>query len=294
VPAKVQLRNRLAYVEPGRVVTDADYDLLVTGEVDVYKPNGDRLCSVRREVVSQENREAARPVLRKLKSNVSRNRGVAAGGERTHPIKQDGTVSSTGLAAPVHSSIVGFFDRYPRVPYCRQTAFNAEHPAEFDTLRPAFSELSACFGATVPERFKAQMGIADKTSHDFVISGTPWTTITVNYNWPTHTHTDSGDLDEGFSCLTVLRSGSYRGGVLVFPAFRAGVDLHDGDLIMMDSHESHANTPFEDTSDDFERIAMVLYYRTKMKECGTAAEELERAKHLRGDLSAAAEGPELG
>lgn len=293
MPAKLLLRSQLAHVELGRVVTDADYDVLITGEVDVFKPDGARLCSVRRNVVSTMAREAARPVLRLLKSAKTENRGAASGGERYRKVKEDGTISNTNRSAPVASSIIGFFDRYARIPFCRQTAFNSNRAAEFDQLRPALSDLSACFAKAVPDRYAAQMQQVVETSRDFVIEGTPWTTVTVNHNWATCTHTDKGDLDEGFSCLAVLRQGHYKGGALVFPAFRVGVDLNDGDLIMMDAHEVHANTPLVDEG-EAERISMVLYYRTKMRECGSAAEELVRAKTIRGDLLTLDEEEELG
>lgn len=289
MPAKLLLRSRLAHVELGRPVTDADYDVLATGEVDIFKPDGARLCSVRRGVISPENREAARQVLRPLRSQKTSNRGKASGGETVNRVKRDGTRSSTNNSTvAVASSIIGYFDRYTRIPYCRQTAFNAQQAAAFDELRPALAELADAFSRTVPDRWAAQMGKVNKTSSDFVIAGTPWTTITVNHNWSTCTHTDKGDLDEGFSCLTVLRYGDYTGAHLVFPAFRVAVDLHDGDMIMMDSHEIHANTCLvpSDPSAEAERISLVLYYRTRMVECGSAAQELERAKSLRGSIVA--------
>ncbi|HJV96471.1 MAG TPA: hypothetical protein VJ608_10565 [Albitalea sp.] len=223
---------------------------------------------------------------------MSYNRGLASGQDRTVAIKADGTRSNTAKSAGVPSAIIGYFDRYPRIPFCRQTAFNAQHTREFDELRPALEQLSSCFRASVSERYEAQMSQVQKTSPDFVIGGTPWTTITVNHNWSTCAHTDKGDLDEGFSCLAVLRQGAYRGGVLVFPAFRVGVDLLDGDLIMMDAHEVHGNTMLVDEG-AAERISMVLYYRTKMRECGSAVEELARAKTIRGDLLTAEEEAEL-
>lgn len=284
-PSKVLLRSRLSYVKPGVAVSDADYDMLLTGEVDVYKPDGERLCCVRRQVVSSENRAVAREVLLLLRGQESLNRGAARGAPRFRRRKaSDGTYSRTTESDPAPSAIIGFFDRYSRIPYCRQTAFNACRGEDFERLGPTLQELDRSFAASAPERYAAQTQRARSTSPDFVIPGTAWTTITVNHNWATCTHLDKGDLKEGFSCLAVLRRGSYRGGVLVFPAYRVGVDLGDGDLIMMDAHEYHANTPFTDTSDDYERISMVLYYREKMIECGSAAEELARAKALRGSL----------
>ena len=46
----------------------------------------------------------------------------------------------------------------------------------------------------------------------------------------------------------------------------------------MDAHEWHGNTELDLKSADAERISLVLYYRTNMLQCGTAEEEIEKAK----------------
>jgi len=129
----------------------------------------------------------------------------------------------------------------------------------------------------VPDRHAAQQAQVDATHPDWVVPGTPFTTITVNNTYPTGVHTDKGDLDAGFSNLTVVRRGSYSGGIFLFPAYRVGVDMADGDLLLMDAHEYHGNTPLELASDDAERISVVAYYRTRMVECGNAEQEADRA-----------------
>lgn len=56
--------------------------------------------------------------------------------------------------------------------------------------------------------------------------------------------------------------------------------MNDGDVLLADVHEWHGNTPLVPTRWPYERISFVFYYRAKMLECGSAAEELERAKAL--------------
>lgn len=110
------------------------------------------------------------------------------------------------------------------------------------------------------------------------------TFITGN-TYPTGVHTDVGDLQEGFSCLTTLRKGNYTGGLLCFPEFRVGIDMKDGDTILMDAHEFHGNMQMYDENnvsldrptETAERISTVLYYRTNMVKCGTMEEELAKA-----------------
>ena len=92
-----------------------------------------------------------------------------------------------------------------------------------------------------PEPYARQMMHVKRTQDQYVISGTPFTTVTVNNSYATGVHTDKGDLDEGISCLTFLRRGDYAGGQLVFPQYRVAVDGGHGDLILMDAHQWHGN-----------------------------------------------------
>jgi hypothetical protein len=150
------------------------------------------------------------------------------------------------------------------------------------------------FAEYVPDRYRQQMSVVADTQPDWVIPGTPYTTITVNNTYPTGVHTDKGDLDKGFSCLAVLRRGNYHGGRLVFPQFRVAVDMQDGDMILMDAHEWHGNTAMycTDCGERLfnyghkcnvlntipERISIVAYYRTEMQKCGTYEEELAKGQ----------------
>jgi hypothetical protein len=143
----------------------------------------------------------------------------------------------------------------------------------------------------VNDRYEAQMAEIDRTHPDWVVPGTPFTTITVNNTYPTGVHTDKGDLDAGFSTIAVLRRGSYTGGRFVFPEFRVAVDLQDGDLILMDAHQWHGNTALVCACGDkrtsscracgAERISVVSYFRTAMTSCGSEEEENQRAVEYR-------------
>ncbi len=142
----------------------------------------------------------------------------------------------------------------------------------------------------MPDRYANQAAVVARTQPEWVIPGTPFSTVTVNNTYPTGVHKDAGDLDSGFSTLSCLRRGSYTGGVLVWPRYRVAADMQDGDLLLMDAHEWHGNTrirPFHDASvhgdpeADFrpmpdecagcsaERITVVAYYRTRLETCGT-------------------------
>ena len=87
--------------------------------------------------------------------------------------------------------------------------------------------------------------------------------MTCNYNWRTACHTDSGDFKEGLSNLTVISPEGHTGGIIGFPKYDIGVDVQSRDVLLMNSHEVHCNTPI--TSG--ERLSFVCYLRENMYKC---------------------------
>jgi hypothetical protein len=199
------------------------------------------------------------------------------------------------------SSILGSFDPAGAQQYCRLTSFTARQSGEWRKLFPLFQAIAHQFAEHVPDRHRNQLRYAMETEEEWLIPDTPFTTITINNTYPTGVHTDKGDLDEGFSCLASARRGDWKGGKLVFPEWRVAVDMQDGDLLLMDAHQFHGNTAIRCSCDDkqdlitlgepckncgAERISVVCYYRTKMRECGTLnEEESKQAAHRAKDLA---------
>lgn len=281
----------------GAQVNPEMINVKLEGPTRVLKPNG-RPLAVYLPGEAKDVGDACYPEFTKIRMTTD-NRGYASGGER-------GTRGNSPRlrTAPVMSSILGSFEAAGSMPYCRLTAFTAQKVAEWDTLLPYFDRIARLFEAHVPERYVAQMVAVDNAEPDWVIAGTPFTTITVNNTYPTGLHTDKGDLDEGFSTLGVMRRGHYTGGWLSFPQYGVSVDMQDGDVLLMDAHEWHGNTPMlcgkcgtqlrkpghvceghdiahvEGGYVTPERISVVSYFRTNIVECGSLAEENERRAAL--------------
>jgi hypothetical protein len=102
-----------------------------------------------------------------------------------------------------------------------------------------------------------------RPARNLLFPHTVFPNATVNYWTPRHngrmaTHRDKGNLKGGFCVMTVLRSGAYRDGLLVFPKYRVAVDLHEGDCLICDNGEAHGNTDI--VGDDWERISIVCYF----------------------------------
>ena len=275
------LSDEEARAMEGKMVRDEDYDVLLTGPSYVVRPGLSRepVIVYLPGAVKQQTDEAY-PLLTKIRMPTN-NRGMASGVQRVQ-VSEKGSV-----AKPVMSAVLGSFDpQGGRFPYCRLTAYTARETTDWHELRPLFQAIAGHLEAEVPHRFAAQMEEARKTNPDWVIPGTPFTTITVNNTYPTGIHTDKGDLDAGFSTLAVVHRGPWEGGRLVFPQYRVAIDLQDGDLVLMDAHEFHGNTPIVCACDKVldkpcaecgaERISVVSYFRTRMVDCGSMGEEEQR------------------
>lgn len=297
----------------GTYLDERAYDHLVDDEdCDVLRPDGTPLLLYRANCLPPAACLAAYEALRHA-ATLTDNRGMAGGrldldadalaqtvdtgvgtpsgvgqrrnapmgartGTRWQAVKQDGTLDRTNRAREVRSGIVGYFDRYPRIPYCRTTAYNLAHPDRWRAAMPFLHAVDRVFATALPARHAAQLAAIRRTHPDFYVHGTTWTTITVNRNWQTAVHKDAGDYRPGFGVMCVLQAGRYRGANLVFPAWRVAVNMRTLGVCLADVHEWHGNTPIVGVPGHFERISTVLYYREAMWRCGSAAQELERAK----------------
>jgi hypothetical protein len=253
----------------GKILTEKDFSVLLTGPTRVVGPNGAPLIIFLPRVTSAALADAHYPALHAIQANTD-NRGHASGSRRQIMYGQR-------RANRVKSTIIGSFDPAGgRFPYCRTTAWTGKNTEQFRALYPLFQHIAEQMKRYVPQRYAAQMEMVKRTHPDWRVADTPYTTMTVNNTYPTGVHVDKGDLDEGFSCLAVWRRGDYSGGYLTFPEWRVAIDLHEGDLVLMDAHQWHGNTAMELHSEDAERISLVLYYRTKLAACGSG--ESERVK----------------
>lgn len=284
----IRLRTRIADSElnakVGKIIGPRDYNLLLTGPARVLKPNGDPLCIYLPGEVRGLADTDVYDVLHGLRHQVTDNRGHASGTQLLRTAAEKRTVR----ARPVPSAIIGAMDAAGRQRYCRLTAWTGKNLPHWQALHPLLRGISERLKLHVPDRYAAQAAVAAAAPADWVVPGTVFSTVTVNNTYPTGVHQDAGDLPQGFSTIAVLRRGDYTGGHLVFPRWRVGVDLADGDLILMDAHEWHGNTPIICACGNqlsrpcatcpAERISMVSYLRQRISDCGTPAEEFDKAE----------------
>lgn len=285
---KIKIKPRLTDKETdklrGVLLSEKDYNTFINYDADVYCEETNKcIAKFRKKIIPGNIAKQAYEVLKSV-STQSLNRGTSAGlkknGKATSiNIRKDGVKSNTNNAAPVKSGIIGYFDRNARYPYCRQTAFNEKQFEKFKKAYPIIKLVDTKYAELMPNHYALQRKIADETSQDFVIKNTAFTTVTVNKNWQTAVHTDKGDYAKGFGNLVVLRKGRYTGGYFVLPKWGVAFDLQNCDLLLVDVHQWHGNTPINKIDEDATRVSLVMYYRENMISCGTADEEVERAKN---------------
>lgn len=272
----------------GTFLEENDVPLVISSmdePVEVLKPDGSVLLRYFPNVISAENLGVAYPVLSKHCTETN-NRMVAGGmiplqGKLTlKRIRKDGSESKTNIGRKVKSILMGYFDRYPRTPFCRQTAFTEHHAEEFKCIWPMLGEIDKAFEQGHPERYAIQKAMIEETSKDFFIPGTSFTTITVNKDFRTAIHFDNGDLREGFGVMAALRKGYWTGSYTGFPKYGCAVDMQNGGVCLADVHEAHGNTDRHTVpAKGHERVSLVCYYRERMINCGTAEEEVLRAQN---------------
>lgn len=275
----------------GKVVTEGDYNLLLTGPSRVLRPDGQVLAvylpgHLRQEMDAQLERLSSIRL-------ITDNRGKASGSVR----ERRGTQQRTRTRRII-SGTLGAVDPGPstgratgRLPVCRLTAWTGRHLPDWQALHPLLQQTDRALHDYVNDRWQAQARAARATEADWLVPDTTFTTVTLNNTYSTGQHKDSGDLEAGFSTLAVARRGAIGGGLLVLAAYRLAVDMRHGDLLLFDAHTWHGNTavhcPHQEPDAEqlarpcaqgCERISLVAYYRTKVGLCGTG--EAEAAKAL--------------
>ena len=161
-------------------------------------------------------------VLLETPIQTSKNRGSSTGNQtKNTKILQNGSASKTtqqidpetGKYLEVNSGIIGYFDRYPRFPYARETSFLIKYRAEWQLLQPFISKVNDIFKEYAGDRYAIQKEIAERCAKEWIIGDTAFSTITVNKSYRTACHKDAGDLAEGFGVMTYFQTGRLGGGI---------------------------------------------------------------------------------
>lgn len=256
-------------------LTDGDYDpeLLITEYCTVLKPNGD-------------------PLLKFIPRSVSLDYATIAFNEFEGVDLDDSKSSARPAVAnsanPGSEGVLGFMDPVHRFNFCRSTALTYERLKEFQASLPFIRSTAELIKQHMPERYAIQLAACVACHPDYIIPGTPYSTLTLNRDTAVTCHTDRGDYKPGIGVLAatwaarerskwkVVTENPCKGGVLVFPKYRVAVSLRTQDLLLCDVHEAHGVTFIEGTPGTWARLSFVFYLREKMYKCAGLAEEIAR------------------
>jgi len=273
-------------------INEDNFDELIVSDCDLYDVSGKMIARFRKNVLSIDLLKSGYEA---FKGSIvgSHNRGDSAGGYY-HETKKDGTTSNARMSRTVESGIVGSLEAGGLTPYCRLTAFTADYFETYKKGIPFVKAIDSLYRELAPDQWKIQREYAKATNQNYIIGGTAFSTVTVNKNFRTAVHTDHGDLEKGFGNLIVYREGKWSGGYFCLPQYRVAFDLQNTDVLFVDVHQLHGNTPFypseqAETSGEPEmpeewtegnlRISFVLYYREEIIKCPSPTNELKKMKN---------------
>lgn len=285
----------------GKFLTGNEFDTLVTEDTDAYTTSGELLMRFRKNIIPIDILKSGYEAFRGS-IYLTEGRGLASGwsGKR---IRKDGSTANTTVGAFVESGAVGYMDANAMVRYCRKTAFTSKYFEKFTDGVPFVEEVDRWYKELCPDYYARQINIAQGTNRNYRIGNTSFTTITVNRNFQTAVHKDAGDFQRGFGNLAIYREGTWSGAYFCLPQYRVAVDMQNQDLLFVDVHRWHGNTPFENfnpaptpfSNSDRNpakgkykwdgkdlRIAFVMYYREYMINCKQPSQELKDTQYEQG------------
>jgi hypothetical protein len=244
---------------------------ILKGDIDCYYYENNikkLLFKVRKNIINDDEQNL---LIKNIKSHSKKpniNRAKAAGGHRIS--SKSNNISSEMC----RSNIIGYYDvpdrriikHMPSKIICRETSYNKNNHDKFNQMLHIFSKISNIYKELCIEHYNKQLNAISKIDDRFKILNTVFTTITCNYNFQTKCHRDKGDFKDGMGVLLILGTDNYKGGDIVFPDFDICVEVRPKDIIIMDVHQIHCNTPLEFDKDDF-RLSLVFYLRENMLKC---------------------------
>jgi hypothetical protein len=165
---------------------------------------------------------------------------------------------------PPQSNFLGYYDKTPRMPFCRETAWTLARPDIFEISEPLAREVEQVNKNEHFDSWKRQHDFMRNVSSDFKYHNSIFSTMTVNFNIQCALHTDGGDFVGGMGNLVVLELGRDDSGLLVMPRERVAFLVRPTDVLLMNVHHLHGNLPLTLGGT---RLTLVLYARGRINDC---------------------------
>ena len=298
--------NRIWKAKAGEYYDIEHYDKIIKDSSYGYKENGEILFCLVKNNIPKEEREDFKNVIRMVCRAKTKNRGSSAGpcDLRHFPEKavalcnkdgveytdgrprfsvyfkdKDGKVVKRCQSNQARSGVAGYFDEVAGMP-CRKVGWSANNKKKHIKLIELAKHIEKGHKQYCLDSYEYHKKRASGCPQDLLFKDTIYSTMTLNYDFRTATHKDSGDLKEGLSTLTIMEDelNNYSGFYLGLPEYKICFDLRDGDTIYFDAHEFHSNTEFKVLSDKLKvddltnnnfagRMSIVCYLRERLDSC---------------------------
>jgi hypothetical protein len=188
----------------------------------------------------------------------------------------------------IYSNVLGILDRSARIPFGRWTASTAKKMDQFESQQHIYMQASKLYQETMPEEWDYINKLMTTCQDDnYTLLGTKtFSTITVNWNFPTYYHYDGKNNPRGVAVLTALTNENYTGekfdgSYFVMPALKLAFDIRKGDFLVGDNQGlMHGQTLQQNKSDDADNIIFVFYAREGMTKLDTFENECCRKEFV--------------
>lgn len=263
---------------PGMTFDYDYYEHIVDTDQDGFYLDDDNkkhtLFRLRKQTISKPLQAQATASFMNLAKRKSHNRGIASGKVEGSKNVRELVNGQSQSKKSSTSNIAGYYDRPDRIHRghfktnvaCRKTAFTKNNMSLWENGLPFIQKCSKLYKKLGGKYYKRQEYEYDKVNKAMKIPDTVFTTVTVNYNWRTACHTDTGDYSRGLGNL-IVTGEDFEGCYLGFPQFKVCIKVEPGDFLLMDVHQYHCNTELKLVSEKGYRISYVLYLREHMSRC---------------------------
>lgn len=230
----------------------------------VRKSDGSLLCALRRHAIDSHLCQLALECYGAAGEQISTNRGFAAG------VSSREQKAHYQRGAPAQTGVIGYIDSSNSKFPCRLTQYSRKYFDQYQKGLPFIERMDVLMQELVPEQHRIQKEACkqavDHENQSYTIQDTAFSTVTVNKDFRTALHMDSGDYRQGFGTIAII-SNKVSGGWLLFPQYQVAFVLESGDFAAVDVHEWHCNSPIVKHGDDAYRYSFIAYFRERLMKC---------------------------
>jgi hypothetical protein len=188
----------------------------------------------------------------------------------------------------VYSNVLGVLDRSARIPFGRWTSSTQKKFEQFAAHEHIYQQASTLYRETMPEEWEYIHNIMKECKDPAytLLNTKTFSTITINWNFPTYYHYDGRNNDRGVAVLTALSNESedgekFDGSYFVVPALRMAFDIRKGDFFVGDNQGlMHGQTVQHNKVADADNIIFVFYARQNMTNLETMEIECCRKEFI--------------